>query len=102
VLVTLGLETGTDALRSDSNCPSFLSERTKSISSSPLPPDLAEYVFVSPLLTFYHLVISKVQIEEEKHMQSSKGPTQDEPLGMAHGARHQHSNLGEMWRLETR
>lgn len=36
--------------------------------------------------TFYHLVISKVQIEEEKHMQSSKSPTQDEPLGMSHGA----------------
>lgn len=48
-----------------------------------------------PLLTFNHLVISKVQIEEEKHMQSSKSSTQDEPLGMPHRARHQHSNLGE-------
>lgn len=63
--------------------------------AAPLPPDLTGYVFTSPLLTFYHLVISKVQIEEEKHMQSSKGPTQDEPLGMPHGARHQHSNLGK-------
>lgn len=33
-------------------------------------------------------------------MQSSEGPTQDEPLGVPHGARHQHSNLGERWRSE--
>lgn len=64
----------------------------------PPPPHLRGTAMMFPLLTFNHLVISKVQIEEEKHMQSSKSSTQDEPLGMPHRARHQHSNLGEKWR----
>lgn len=81
MVVILGLETGTDALTSDPNCPSFLSETVKHSSFSH-----RGYAFLSPLLTFHHLVISKVQIEEEKHVQSSKGPTQDEPLGVPHSA----------------
>lgn len=82
MMVIFGLETGTDVLGSDPNCPSLLSGTARAA----LLPDLAGCAFVFPLLTFHHLVISKVQIEEEKHMQSSKSPTQDEPLGMPHGA----------------
>jgi len=52
----------------------------------PPPPHLRRTAMMIPFLTFNHLVISKVQIEEEKHMQSSKSSTQDEPLGMSHRA----------------
>lgn len=36
-------------------------------------------------LTLYHLVVGKMQIEQEDHVQGSQGATEEQPLGGAHG-----------------
>lgn len=44
---------------------------------SPLPLALLS-------LTLYHLVVGKMQIEQEEHVQSSQGATEEQPLCGAH------------------
>lgn len=36
-------------------------------------------------LTLYHLVVGKMQIEQEEHVQGSQGATEEQPLCGAHG-----------------
>lgn len=55
-------------------------------SPSPLP--------LLPPLTLYHFVVGEVQIEQEKHVQSSQRATEQQPLRRAHSPRHQHCHLG--------
>lgn len=44
-------------------------------------------------LTLHHLVVGKMQIEQEEHVQSSQGATEEQPLRGAHSPGHQHCHL---------
>lgn len=45
-------------------------------------------------LTLHHLVVGKMQIQQEEHVQGSQGTTEKQPLSGAHSPGHQHCHLG--------
>lgn len=51
--------------------------------------------FVLLHLTFDHLMVSKVQVEQKEHVKSSQGPTQDEARSLTNSTGNQHSHLWE-------
>lgn len=44
-------------------------------------------------LTFNHLMVSKVQVEQEKHVKSSQCAAQDEARSLTNGTGDEHSHL---------
>lgn len=52
-------------------------------------------IYMSIFITFDHLVVGKMQVEQEKHVESCQGSTQNETRSFTHSAGNQHGHLRE-------